>query len=150
MVSETSKRTLTIEHNGQTYYGHIAKIESTMLGLEDHGVVTAYLHLKWDGSGIGVGGYCLDTPVKKPDGTHSHREGTGYGLDHIMRLTQTVGVSTWENLTGADVIVLFTTESSWGSMAKGIAGLHNGKVMILKEHAEQWEAAHSESAAVSS
>lgn len=139
-----SARTITVEHNGTTYYGHIAKIESTMLGLEDHGIVTAYLHLKWDSSGIGVGGYCLDAPVQNADGTHSHREGTGYGLDHLMRLTQTVGVSTWEKLTGADVIVLFKTPNSLGSTASGIAGLHNGKVMILKEHADQWKADHPE------
>ena len=136
------KRTLTIEHNGETYYGHIAKIESTMLGVEDHGIATAYLHLKWDGSGIGVGGFCLDTPVKDADGKHSHREGTGYGMDHIMQMVRTVGVSTWEKLKGADVIVLFKTASSWGSTASGIAGLHNGKVLILKEHADQWRETH--------
>jgi hypothetical protein len=104
-------RTITVEHNGTTYYGHIATVESTTLGIEDHGIVTAHLHLKWDSAGIGVGGYCLDTPVKDENGKFLRREGTAYGMDHLMRLTQTVGVSTWERLKGASVIVLFKTES---------------------------------------
>lgn len=138
-------RTLTIEHNGTTYYGHIAKIKSTHLGLEDHGIATAYLHCEWDGAGIGVGGYGLDAPVER-DGKFSHREGTGYGLDHLMALVRTVGVESWEKLAGANVIVLFKTKSSLGSTAAGIAGLHNNRVLILKEHAEQWKANHPEDA----
>lgn len=135
-------RTIEIQHNGTTYYGKVARVESTMLGVEDHGIVTAYLRCKGDGWGIGVGGYCLDMPVKV-DGKHSHREGTGYGLDHIMRLAQTVGSPTWEGCKDKDVVVLFTTEHSWGSTAVGIAHVSDeSKVLILKEHAEAWETTH--------
>lgn len=131
------ERTITVEHNGQTYYGHIATIKSTTLGYEDHGILSAWLMCEWPGSGIGVGGYCLDQP-KDRDGKDYSRAGTAYGLDHLIRLMETVGVSTWEALRGAKVIVLFDTEHSWGTTAKGIAGLLNDKVLILSEHADEW------------
>lgn len=135
-------RTITVQHNGETYYGQVARIKRTMLGLEDHGIFTAYLHVEGDGWGVGVGGYCLDAPVKV-DGKHSHREGTGFGLDHIMMLARTVGSSTWEGCEGKDVVVLYESEHPWGSSAVGIAHISDeSKVMILKEHAEQWKAAH--------
>jgi hypothetical protein len=41
-------------------------------------------------------------------------------------------------LTGASVIVLFEGRSALGAMSKGIAGLHNDKVLILQEHAAEW------------
>jgi hypothetical protein len=133
-----TERTITIEHNGKTYSGQIATIKSTTLGMEDHGIVTAYLNCEWSGAGIGVGGMCLDAPVKDENGKFLRREGTAYGLDHLMALVNTVGAPTWEKLTGRQVIILFEGKSLWGSTASGIAGLTNDKVLILKEHAESW------------
>lgn len=134
-----SERTITIEHNGATYYGHIATIKKTMLGYEDHGILSAYLHLEWPSGGVSVGGYALDEPAD-PGGSSFEREGTAYGLDHIIQLMETVGVDTWEKLPGKQVIVLFDNPSSLGSMSRGIAGTVNDKVFILKEHAEEWRA----------
>ena len=131
----TSKRTLTVEHDGTTYYGHVATIDATTLGWEDHGVLSAMLHTSWSGGGVSVGGFCLDKSTGAPD---YERRGTAYGLDHIMRVMETVGVRNWEDLKGRQVIVLFDAENSWGSTSKGIAGLTNDKVLILKDHAESW------------
>lgn len=144
-------RTISITHRGVTYGGVMATIESTSLGLEDHGIVTAYLHCKWPGGGIGVGGFGLDTPVKDEEGRFSHREGTAYGLDHIMRLAQTVGVARWEQLPGKHVIVLFEGQGSWlGQTSVGIAHpTDDKKVLILKEHADEWRARTEPEAAVS-
>lgn len=45
-----------------------AKITHTMLGTEDHGIFTFMLHVDYDGSGQGIGGYALDEPRKGSDG----------------------------------------------------------------------------------
>lgn len=132
-------RTITIEHNGSTYYGKVARISGTMLGTEDHGILTAYLHCEGDGWGIGVGGYGLDQPVDV-DGKHSHREPTAYGFDHVLQMARTVGVAKWEDLPGREVLVLFDSPTSFGRTAKGIAHISDeSKVFILADHAEAWK-----------
>ena len=128
---------ITVEHNGVTYTGRIGRIKSTSLGFEDHGILSAMLHFEWDGGGIGVGGFYLDMP-KDRAGRDYTRTGTAYGLDHIMRLMETVGVNKWENLPGNDAIVLFSGNGGWGTVSVGIAGLSNGQVFILKDHAKEW------------
>ena len=39
-----------------------ARITSTMLGIEDHGILTCMLHLQQEGCGQAFGGYRLDAP----------------------------------------------------------------------------------------
>lgn len=129
---------VSITHEGKTYGGQIATIDSTALGSPDHGIVSAYLHTKWNGGGIGVGGYCLDEPLKDDGGKFIKRAGTAYGLDHLMRIMETVGVSKWEDLPGRHVIVLFEGTNIFGKMAAGIAGITNEKVLIFKEHADKF------------
>lgn len=130
-------RTIMIDHNGRTLYGHVATIESTFLGYEHHGIFTAGLHLKWDSSGVKFGDYCLDDVP----GDDEKRHGTAFGMDHIIEIMRTVGVGTWEALKGKRVIVLFDTESGWGSMVQGIANIDDDdRVFIPKDHAEAWKA----------
>jgi hypothetical protein len=136
-------RTIAVEHGGKTYSGQIARIDSTSLGWEDHGILTANLHCTWPGGGISVGGFCLDESTGTPDWA---RRGTAYGLDHVMRLMETVGVTAWEKLPGEQVIVLFDAEpgrSTLGSRSVGIAGLFNESVLVLQEHADAWDTAVS-------
>lgn len=136
-----TERSITVTHDGVTYDGHVATIASTSLTYEDHGILTAWLHLEWSGAGIGVGGYGLDEPVER--GKHkAGRKGTAYGLDHIIRILETVGVSSWEALPGQQVVVLFPTgRGRLGGTASGIAGLLNDRVFIPQAHAAQWRAA---------
>ena len=130
-----NNRTILIEHRGTTYYAKVARIKSTHLGTEDHGILTAYLHVEGDGWGIGVGGYGLDTY----DEERKERVPTAYGLDHIVQMARTVGASSWEKLPGREVLVLFDSENSLGATAKGIAHISDeSKVLILKEHADEW------------
>lgn len=131
-------RTLTIEHNGVTYSGEIATITSTFFGTEHHGILSASLNLKFDGSGISVGGYCLDSVHKDEAGRFVGRVGSAYGLDHLMRIMETVGVDNWEQLQGRQMIALFEGNGGWGASAVGIAGLTNDKVLVFKEHANEW------------
>ena len=129
-----SEVTLTVKHNGIEYSGEIYRIESTALGSEDHGIMTGYLYCKGDGTGIGLGGLGLDSYNKED----KRREGTAYGLDWIKRVIETVGVESWEKLPGARVIGLFTGSGHLGQSAVGIANVDTGKVLIWKEHAEEW------------
>lgn len=82
-----------------------AVIESTMLGVEDHGIMSFYLYLDYGGSGQGAGGYCLDTAVKNMLGNFDHREGTAKGMNLIMKILDVVGVEKWEDLKGKHIRV---------------------------------------------
>lgn len=77
-----------------------AEIMSTMLGTEDHGIMTCYLHLKYDGGGQGFGGLSFDSPVLGEDGRFKRRMGNSFGLEFIARVLRTVGVDKWEALPG--------------------------------------------------
>lgn len=133
-------RTLTVEHDGTTYHGHAAVIKSTSLTYEDHGILTAYVACEWPSAGITVGGYCLDKSTGSPD---YKRVGTAYGLDHIIRLLDVVGVHSWEAMAGKQVIVLFSEANTLGRQAVGLAHITDeSKVFILSEHAEQWRLDH--------
>ena len=78
-----------------------AKIISTSLGGEDHGIFTIYIHLDYGGVCQAFGGWSLDTPDKKsPKEFHKGRVGTAYGMNFIMNVLHTLGVSTWEKLPG--------------------------------------------------
>lgn len=73
-----------------------AKIKSTMLGYEDHGILTCFLMLEQAGSGQGFGGYRLDAP----------KDANSYmGTFWLKRILETVGVSNWEDLPGKIVRV---------------------------------------------
>jgi hypothetical protein len=135
-------RTITVEHGGTSYAGQLAKIDSTMLGREDHGILTAFLYCSWHGGGVGVGGFALDR-FERAEGSEvrGERVGTAYGLDHLVQLMRTVGVDSWEKLPGEQVIVLFDGDGMIGSRAVGIASvLDETRVLILSEHAEAWQA----------
>jgi hypothetical protein len=80
----------------------IAKIRSTHLGYEDHGIFTAYLDLDYGGSGQSAGGYALDEYVDDLKG----RYGTSGGMDFIIGVLKACGVSTWEKVAGRTLIAL--------------------------------------------
>lgn len=73
-----------------------AKIESTMLGYEDHGILTCFVHLDYGGSGQGFGGYGLDQYDKATD----KRKGSAYGIAFIKGILDTLEVEKWEDLKG--------------------------------------------------
>lgn len=65
-----------------------AQIKSTSLGLEDHWILTFYLHLNGEGWGCGFGGLRSDGP----------------GLAKaIEKLLVTLEIGSWEKLTGTFV-----------------------------------------------
>ncbi len=93
-----------------------ARIKSTMLGLEDHGLLTFFVHLEWNGAGQGLGGYGLDSSAGKD---HKDRIGFGPGLIAIRSILEVVGVERWEQLPGQLVRV---QAAGWGSHRPPIIG----------------------------
>jgi hypothetical protein len=79
-----------------------AKIESTMLGYEDHGIMTCFLHLRQGSSCQGFGGYGLDDapPKDKRGNRHGDRQPNKLAGFWIKRILETVGVDNWEDLPG--------------------------------------------------
>lgn len=76
-----------------------AKIVSTMLGPEDHGIMSFFVFVEWPGSGCGLGGYGLDMH----DRVTKQRIGSGHAYQAIREILSTVGVATWEKLPGTMV-----------------------------------------------
>lgn len=72
-----------------------AKIKSTYLGIEDHGIFTAFLHLDFGGYTQSFGGYTLDKYVK--DG---RRSGHAFGTEFIMQILRVLEIESWEKLPG--------------------------------------------------
>ena len=87
-----------------------ALIKSTMLGMEDHGIMSCMLHLNYGGSGQGFGGYAFD----QWDEGLKARVGSPYGMEFIKRIISTVGVETWEKLPGSHIRV----EATWGKVIR--------------------------------
>lgn len=148
-MSTLYPRTLTVEHNGNKYTGHIATIDSTVLGgLGDRGIFNFWLQTSWKGGGVGVGGYVMDEPYKDADDKFLGRRGTAYGMQLIMDVMETVGVTDWEKIKGEKIIVLFDyspTGGTWGGSSKGFANLlDESKVLILKDHVKAYKAEHKE------
>lgn len=70
-----------------------AIIESTMLGWEDHGIMTFYIGLDYGDEGHQhCGGYSLDDPKKDPTGKFLGRFGTSYGMQLIMQIMKTMEI----------------------------------------------------------
>lgn len=73
-----------------------AKIVSTMLGVEDHGIMSFMLFVEWPNAGCGFGGYALD----HHNGEAEERRGDGHAYQAIREILSTLGVASWEKLAG--------------------------------------------------
>jgi hypothetical protein len=68
-----------------------AKIQSTFLGIEDHGIFTAMITLDYGESSQGFGNHDL-----------TYRD---YGIKYLRKILEVVGVDCWEELKGKHVRV---------------------------------------------
>lgn len=98
-----------------------AKIDSTMLGMEDHGIMSCMIGLDYGGSHQGFGGYVFDEPLKNSQGDNQSRRGTAYGCEFVRRVLEVVGVETWEKLKGQHVRV--KREDGWGGSIIAIGNI---------------------------
>lgn len=76
-----------------------AIIESATITNDDHGVLSAWVHLKYEGSGQGFGGFVLYLPK---DFTHATNQ-RNYAGHFIWRVMEIAGVSEWSRLSGKTV-----------------------------------------------
>lgn len=102
-----------------------AQITSTMLGREDHGIMTFMIFVSFDGCGCGVGGYAIDGY----DREQKTRVFTAKGLEAISKILETVGVDSWEKLPGQYIRV---KDNGWGSTIDEIGNLMTEKWFNLR------------------
>lgn len=121
---------MTVTDNN-TATERIAKIRSTMLGYEDHGIFTGGLDLDYGGSGQTAGLYTLDYNdrdlAKRVESTPGgvHRWVTG--------CLRACGVDRWEKVAGRTVIAI--CEDGWNGKVLGIKPLptEKGEVFMFSE-----------------
>jgi hypothetical protein len=109
------------------------QIESTTLGVEDHGCLSFWLHLKGAGCSIGFGGYALDqwSEVEK------RRVGHAFGTDAVLAVLRTVGAGKWEDLPGKYVRVKWRDSGGLGDSIQSIGNVIEDKWLDLACLAER-------------
>ena len=105
-----------IEKNG--------KIDSTFLGIEDHGIMTCWLNITYDGSGQGFGGYALDGNA----GGRGHAK----SILAIRKILETLDVRDWADLKGKYVRV--RKEDEWNSPIHSIGHIVEDRWFSFKDH----------------
>lgn len=104
-----------------------AKITSTMLGREDHGIMTFIIFVEFDGCvHCGVGGYALDSYDKATD----QRVFRAESMEAISKILDVVGVKKWEDLPGSYIRI---KDNGWGSTIDEIGNLMKEKWFNLRE-----------------
>lgn len=104
-----------------------AKITSTMLGREDHGILTFMLFVEFNVGCCGIGGYALDSYNEET----KQRVYTVKGMEAISKILDTVGVDKWEDLVGKYIRV---KENGWGSPIEEIGNIIEEKWFNLHDH----------------
>jgi hypothetical protein len=107
------------ENMGDKQYKQLGIIEGTELGVEDHGVLSFWLHVNFGGAGQGFGGYALDEPHGRGSGFKG-RHGTAFGCEVILRVLGAVGVEKWEDLKGKEIWVYRDTDNFLAGKILGI------------------------------
>ena len=82
-----------------------ARIKSTHLGFEDHGILTIWIHLEFEHSGQGFGGFVLDDkPLEEDRGQSGYRrQPSALAGRSITGILQALDVTSWEKLAGTYV-----------------------------------------------
>ena len=106
------------------------KIESTMLGYEDHGILTCWLFLEGDGWNAGFGGYALDDY----DESKGRRVASTKGLQTIAEILNALELDSWEKLPGT---FIRAETDGWGGKCTKIGHL-------IKDKWFSWEGFFSE------
>lgn len=103
-----------------------AKIQSTMLGREDHGIMTFMIYIAADGFTCGVGAYCLD----EFDSARQTRVFRAESMEAISKVLEVVGVDKWEDLPGKYIRF---EDNGIGSTVTKIGNIIEEKWFDLKE-----------------
>ena len=97
----------------------IAKIESTFLGIEDHGILTAWLTFDYGNSSVqSAGMYAYDQHIEGK----KRRQGHPSLAVFVRGVLEICGVDQWEKLKGRTIFALFEKDE-WNSKVIGIKSL---------------------------
>jgi len=118
------------------------KIERTSLGWGGGApVLTAFVHIVFDGTGQGFGGFALDIPIKDSTGKFLRREGTAWGMEFISRILRTLEVDEWEKLPGT--IIRVRRIARWGSNITAIGHAYKDRWFTPETDLDHLLEAHS-------
>lgn len=110
-----------------------ARIRSTMLGREDHGIMTFMIYIDANNFSCGVGGFCLDeynTDIKA-------RIFRAESMEAISKILDVVGVTKWEDLPGQYIRF---EDNGWGSTITKIGNIIEDKWFDMREFFEEKKA----------
>lgn len=103
-----------------------ARITSTMLGREDHGIMTFMIYIDAGDFSCGVGGFCLD----EFNTTTQTRVFRAESMEVISEILDVVGVDKWEDLPGKHIRF---EDAGWGSTVTKIGNIINDKWFDMRE-----------------
>lgn len=102
-----------------------ARITSTMLGREDHGIMTFMIYIDAGDFSCGVGGFCLD----EFNTTTQARVFRAESMEAISKILDVVGVDKWEDLPGKHIRF---EDAGWGSTVTKIGNIITDKWFDMK------------------
>lgn len=103
-----------------------ARITSTMLGREDHGIMTFMIYIDAGDFSCGVGGFCLD----EFNTTTQTRVFRAESMEAISKILDVVGVDKWEDLPGKHIRF---EDAGWGSTVTKIGNIITDKWFDMRE-----------------
>jgi len=112
-----------------------ATIRGTQLGFEDHGCLTSWLHLDLESSSQSFGGYIMDTYDEKA----KRRVGHEFGAAWILGVLETLGVDSWEKLTGTNLRVV-RENKDWGAKIIGVGHIVKNQWFVPEKVVEEMQA----------
>jgi len=80
-----------------------AIIKNAVIDMGDRGLLTAWVHLDYGGTGQGFGGFALYLP--KSFDNHNNNDNANYAGLFIYRVLEIASVSKWEDLEGSAIRV---------------------------------------------
>lgn len=107
-----------------------ARIRSTMLGREDHGIMTFMIYIDANNFSCGVGGFCLD----EYNNDIKARIFRAESMEAISKILDVVGVTKWEDLSGKYIRF---EDNGWGSTVTKIGNIIEDKWFDMREFFEK-------------
>lgn len=107
-----------------------ARIKSTMLGREDHGIMTFMIYIDACDFSCGIGGFCLDEYNHDTKARIFRAE----SMEAISEILDVVGVDKWEDLPGKYIRF---EDNGCGSTITKIGNIVNDKWFDMREFFEK-------------
>ena len=115
-------------------FERLGKIESVMLGIEDHGILTCSLTFNFGGSVQSFGGYSLHSFDEEEKERVEHAAGT----DFILCILKACGVNNWEDIKGKVMYALYDSERYGQIMGIRALPFEEGGTFLISEWQKRW------------